>query len=1082
MPESTLVVIDFETYWDSKTYTLSKMGPIEYVRNENFAPQLCAFAMSNGACCVDCFAVEHERLRTTFENLDTHDVAWCGHNMHGFDSLILSEFFDFHPRKIWDTIAMMRWTGLSRVCRESHAALTEFLGNGHKAAGTVVSDHKQWPDDFTPEERMFFIQYCKDDAAQCYQNAQAMLPYMTPDALRFMSITARMATEPSFVLDEDLLLEYLSDLDAAADKARQELMSMFSFQTNADMLAALRSADKFAVMLRSLGVEPPLKESAAKTKTKREKLQLAADAGVPGAAEELENMQPVMTYAFSKTDVDFVLMQDHPDPRVALLVRTRLQLNSSIDRSRAETLLKFARMHKPLPIMLGAWLAHTGRYSAGASADAGTKTDKLQFQNLSKRDPSKRKLRQAIKVPEGQVVVACDSAQIEARGLAFVANEVGLLTQFREGRDPYSELAETIFGVPWQDIKAGAKAGDKKMKMYRNTGKTGILSCLAGTVEVLTNTGWKRIDTVSVNDKVWDGVSWVKHEGLICNGWRNTINVAGIDMTPDHLVFDGSSWKMAVELLGEPRYLKSATEWASASYETVLLTHQKDIAPYGFSPHVLTAAPNAGIEAMPWLMERLASCARTARHETLSILQVLRGVLKTLKSVPSLANSQFLTTTVTNTLMPTAKNVQSTVHWCSALAGLNHIGYCNPICVTDGPQDVMLVQRRKQEQHKTKSIGTMQMWCRIMQHVGGYLGVFPLVSHDAVQRRISVKPGNIMEAGVSESNFQTVEPFSSILSRCRDMMTRLWSWIGLIATGTMRQVISVLLRGRRIYITEDRLGTCSRSSTISEKIKPCLRGVSVPSNTNYIQKVYDLKNCGPNNRFLIRQEGTVLMVHNCGYGVGHTKYSNTLLRQGIHLHEDLDRHHELARYAHGIYRAAHPNIVAFWKTAENVLEAMLRGESGTFGGPNNDIYTFGIMPVGPRTDLCVPSVRFPSGYILRYPGLRVERNDRGKWQFLYDTYKGASKIPTHIYGGAFTNNLVQGLSFVDVIMYQGCRMDEAGIKLACNIHDAWASVVPEEQGEYVKQQMLHYMSMVPPALNGLPVACEAEIGTTFEIV
>ena len=696
MPESTLVVIDFETYWDSKTYTLSKMGPIEYVRNEKFTPQLCAFTLSNGSCCVDCSVVEHERLRTTFENLDTHDVAWCGHNMHGFDSLILSEFFDFHPQKIYDTIAMMRWTGLSRVCRESHAALTEFLGNGNKAAGTVVSDHKQWPDDFTPEERAFFIQYCKDDAGQCYQNAQDMLPYMTPDALRFMSITARMATEPSFVLDEDLLLEYLSDLDAAADKARQELMAMFSFQTNADMLAALRSADKFADMLRSLGVEPPLKESAAKTKTKREKLQLAADAGRPGAAEELENMQPVMTYAFSKTDVDFVLMQDHPDPRVALLVRTRLQLNSSIDRSRAETLLKFARMHKPLPIMLGAWLAHTGRYSAGASADAGTKTDKLQFQNLSKRDPSKRKLRQAIKVPKGKVVVACDSSQIEARGLAFVANEVGLLTQFREGRDPYSELAETIFGVPWQDIKAGAKSGDKKMKMYRNTGKTCVLSC--------------------------------------------------------------------------------------------------------------------------------------------------------------------------------------------------------------------------------------------------------------------------------------------------------------------------------------------------------------------------------------------------GYGVGHHKYSNTLLRQGIHLHEDLDRHHELARYAHGIYRAAHPNIVAFWKTAENVLEAMLRGESGTFGGPNNDIYTFGIMPVGPRTDLCVPSVRFPSGYILRYPGLRAERNDRGKWQFVYDTYKGASKIPTHIYGGAFTNNLVQGLSFVDVIMYQGCRMDEAGIKLACNIHDAWASVVPEEQGEYVKQQMLHYMSIVPPALNGLPVACEAEIGTTFEIV
>lgn len=1073
MPESTLVVIDFETYWDSKTYTLSKMGPIEYVRNEKFTPQLCAFTLSNGSCCVDCSDVEHERLQTTFKNLDTHDVAWCGHNMHGFDSLILSEFFDFHPQKIYDTIAMMRWTGLSRVCRESHAALTEFLGNGNKAAGTVVSDHKQWPDDFTPEERAFFIQYCKDDAAQCYKNAQAMLPYMTPDALRFMSITARMATEPSFVLDEDLLLEYLSDLDAAADKARQELMAMFSFQTNADMLAALRSADKFADMLRSLGVEPPLKESAAKTKTKREKLQLAADAGRPGAAEELENMQPVMTYAFSKTDVDFVLMQDHPDPRVALLVRTRLQLNSSIDRSRAETLLKFARMHKPLPIMLGAWLAHTGRYSAGASADAGTKTDKLQFQNLSKRDPSKRKLRQAIKVPKGKVVVACDSSQIEARGLAFVANEVGLLTQFREGRDPYSELAETIFGVPWQDIKAGAKSGDKQMKNYRNVGKTGILSCFAGDTEVLTDTGWKPIVMVSETDKLWDGESWVRHNGLICNGKKNTIELAGVRVTPDHLIFDGFSWKTVAALQNEPRYLKSAMFLAVEQSLIALWNNELVSGVSCTNVNVANAEHYIGTMDTLFPEENVQPLARIAAYVTEQICGALHENTLTLKSDSDSGISQLSVVNEDCSLAEQTRTVESICHLFNATVVQNLSGHCKQILEQAGLHGVTCVRRN------SRTLQDMDQTMSAAQSLFLTPDCESVTSNESMYADNGVK---ILRTPLTRAMEEEVLSFVSRMlgisyytyPRLKAGMTLLSSSTVSTTMETTKEETYAWLHGLSNAVTDVLFHLYKQKTTNSEK--------NCSNSELQMEEVYDIRNAGPNHRFVVRSKVGWLWCHNCGYGVGHTKYSNTLLRQGIRLHEDLDRHHELARYAHGIYRAAHPNIVAFWKTAENVLEAMLRGESGTFGGPNNDIYTFGIMPVGPRTDLCVPSVRFPSGYILRYPGLRAERNDRGKWQFVYDTYKGASKIPTHIYGGAFTNNLVQGLSFVDVIMYQGCRMDEAGIKLACNIHDAWASVVPEEQGEYVKQQMLHYMSIVPPALNGLPVACEAEIGTTFEIV
>lgn len=477
-------VIDFETYW-SNTYTLSKMGPIEYVRDQRFKPQLLAamrienqYEMPKGLVTDDI-----ENMRAFLKRADQSNedpIILAGHNIAGFDALVISEYFGIKPAFIVDTITMMNWIGYSRLGSRSHAALCELLDTGRKKAGTVVSCGKQWPQEFTPEEQQFFIQYCYDDAEQCALNLLAMMPHMSTDALLFGDITARMATEPIFELDEKLLEEYIAEIDAKVEQTRKELLSIFHFSNEGAFLQAIRSAAKFAVMLTSLGVEPPMKVSEAKTKTKKAQLEMLMEQA--HSVEEqveihkrMETELPVMTYAFSKTDLDFLALREHPDMRVQLLVNARLDHNTSIDRSRAERLLFFARQHKPIPIMLSAYNAHTGRYTAGA-ADEGGASDKLQFQNLSKRDPNKAKLRQAIKAPAGYKVVACDSGQVEARCLAWEANETRLVAQFREGRDPYSELAETVFQVPHEQIFYGAKHGDKRLKMYRNVGKTAILS------------------------------------------------------------------------------------------------------------------------------------------------------------------------------------------------------------------------------------------------------------------------------------------------------------------------------------------------------------------------------------------------------------------------------------------------------------------------------------------------------------------------------------------------------------------------------------------------------------------------------
>lgn len=467
-----LVAIDFETFWDSKAgYTLSKMGPIEYIRDPRFAVQMMAWNAGS-----DFGVAEGKDIPAVLEelNLESPYVATLAHNGAGFDFLILNEVYGVRPAHPIDTIPMAAWCGITRIGPASHKAVTACLGNGEKLEGTVISDGKRWPVDFTYDEREAFMFYASQDARQCLQNAFAMLPCMTSDALKFIEITSRMACEPVLELDRDMLLAYREELKAKTAKAREEVGRLFRFPDDESFLKAVRSKPAFCKMLEILGREAPMKLSEKKTKTKLEALKLTGNENP--APEEYEVWEP----ALAKTDLDFRAMESDPDERVALLVRTRLENNSSMQASRTERFLALAD-GRPMPVMLQAFKAHTSRYTAGNEG----KSDGLQMQNLSKRDPSLLTLRRAIKAPDKFSLVACDSSQVEARILAYVSDNQPLLEAFRTGADPYADLAEKIFGVPSKEIHDGAKGGDKKLKTYRNTGKTAILSAGYGV-------GWRK--------------------------------------------------------------------------------------------------------------------------------------------------------------------------------------------------------------------------------------------------------------------------------------------------------------------------------------------------------------------------------------------------------------------------------------------------------------------------------------------------------------------------------------------------------------------------------------------------------------
>jgi DNA polymerase bacteriophage-type len=220
-------------------------------------------------------------------------------------------------------------------------------------------------------------------------------------------------------------------------------------------------------------------------------------------------------------------------------------------------------------------------------------------------------------------------------------------------------------------------------------------------------------------------------------------------------------------------------------------------------------------------------------------------------------------------------------------------------------------------------------------------------------------------------------------------------------------------------------------------------------------------------------------VLSAGYGVGWRKFSDTLLRQGAKLHEDLDQHREIAKHAHYVYRISNSNIVNFWALCQAIIADLVQGGSGSFGGPNADIFTYGHMPVC-GTDEVVPSITMPSGFILRYSNLRQELNDYGKFEFVYDRPRGRNMVKTRIYGGSLTENLAQGLAF-QLLMWQACRMEEQGIRLVSNVHDSWPALAPEGTEAVTLAKMLGIMGTTPPWLPDFPVACEGEIGTDYTI-
>ena len=398
-PYTTLLTIDFETRWDSKEYTLSKLTTEEYIRDTKFLVfGACIHEYGTDAITQWYGGDELHRILSTY---DWTKTAVLAHNAQ-FDVSILSWRYNVHPCFIFDSLSMARALRGVEV-GNSLAKLASDFGLPPKGRAVYSTDGLAV---LEPETERELAEYCRHDVFLCEEIFKRLVKGYPAKELRLIDMTMKMYTRPMLELDEDMLFNALHE----EREAREELLERLQI-SDADLASNIR----FAELLRKVGMEPPTKKKKPTVRTP----------------------EPVGdNYAFAKTDAMFQAMLNGSNEDVRQLCEARLKVKSTSERTRAQRFLDIAG-RGTLPVPLSYYGAATGRWTA-------SKGSAINMQNLKRGSF----LRKAIMAPEGHVCVVGDLSQIEPRVLAWLADYDDMLHIFNAGGDPYAQFGAQMFNIP----------------------------------------------------------------------------------------------------------------------------------------------------------------------------------------------------------------------------------------------------------------------------------------------------------------------------------------------------------------------------------------------------------------------------------------------------------------------------------------------------------------------------------------------------------------------------------------------------------------------------------------------------------
>jgi hypothetical protein len=502
----TPIYIDFETFW-STTHTLTRMSPTEYVMHPDTEIISVAIKVGNSHTYV---LFGEQKIREHLQSLDWSDAMAVGHNMSGFDSMILAWRMGVNPKMYGCTAAMARSkysktgtkVGGKFLTGVSLKKLAVELEVGAKLDLEATNTKGKHLCDFSEDELAQMEDYNKVDTDLCAAIFKKLAPGFPKAELLQIDMTTRMLVEPKFLLNYAMVDKALEDVKEEKQRSLLELaqtLGVAEYAANTlehgtpieeQVRTELASAAKFSALLERLGVEAPMKTSPTNPAK--------------------------MVPALAKTDDAFIKLQDHPNPVVAAAARARLEVKSTLLETRLQAFLQAAdACDGKIPVPL--------KY-AGADTTGRWSGEQYNMQNLPRIDPKKPKpsdaLRMSLKAPKGHKVIVADLSGIELRVNMFlwkVPYAMELFTASPDKADLYKYFAaHDLYGITEEEVD----------KSQRQVGKVAHLGLGFGAGGATFQKVAKLMGGIDITlDEATDVVNKYRAaHGEIVNGWRQFQN------------------------------------------------------------------------------------------------------------------------------------------------------------------------------------------------------------------------------------------------------------------------------------------------------------------------------------------------------------------------------------------------------------------------------------------------------------------------------------------------------------------------------------------------------------------------------
>jgi DNA polymerase len=444
-----LVSLDFETYYDDD-YSLRKMTTLEYVQHPKFKAQSVSVRIDR--------VVEGHLMRGDIRYFPTVQEAmdelaaldkWVmiGQNTK-FDGYICHYHYNVHPTVYADTKSM------SKGIWPFESASLESMAK------------RLWPQDHTMRKGQDLIQskgildwstelheiigvYCKQDSFLTAEAFWRMFNMMPSEELEIIHITMRMVCYPVMQANHAILEEAAQDELDERERVAQRAIDMINDLVTLKGLEYWNPDEKEAKKLK------PLDTMVLSSRNRFIKVLIElCGIELPMKTKARKDGSTYKTEATAKNDPEYLdLVADNPDLSLLFEAREIFASNQALSRARRMKAISKPDRNCEIPVPLGYYNAHTGRYGG---------EEKLNMQNLGRG--SKHRL--ALHAPDGYMTFVADSSNVEARTNAGFCGQEDLLEAFRRGEDVYSEFATDVY-----DRKITKKTDPDE----RNVGKVCVL-------------------------------------------------------------------------------------------------------------------------------------------------------------------------------------------------------------------------------------------------------------------------------------------------------------------------------------------------------------------------------------------------------------------------------------------------------------------------------------------------------------------------------------------------------------------------------------------------------------------------------